>query len=1680
MKALRKGDSWLVNMTKMISGGRGSGGGGATQAGINFQNRVAAWVATRILCDTARGPIFGLREIPRLLRCETEQPVDDLLVGSQGDAFAFAQVKHSIDLSDSPTSLFADVVDQFTRQLLANRSTGIPRRPWERRPDPQSDALVLIVGPGSSGQIREHLKNVLAKARQLLPEQEISEAAANAQETRALEAISAHLSRSYRNEVGTLPNDADLRSALHLMRVEVLDVDPNGDGEREGQDALRQIVLRDSQHAEAAWSTLVNACARMAETHSGADQTSLQNILLEAGFDLNTAPSFRSDIDQLRRITARTEDILSDLAKIKVAETVVSINRAVTQEIHRLAEITHTLVVGEPGAGKSGTLAHFVEGLKTRGFDFVALAVDRLDAGTEAQLQAELHLQHSLDEVLDNWPGRQPAFLVIDALDAARGGPAAKTIRDLIGRVSSRKSRWRVVASIRKFDLRYGEELRGLFAVKDGATAEPEFRDDTFATVSHVNVRQLSEEELSDIRTQSPPLGALIAQAPAELEKLLRIPFNLRLLGELLGSGVALDQLTPVRTQLDLLDKYWRTRVIGDDNLSYAREDILRRSCEGMTAARVLRVDLARVADAAGSASLHNLLSAHVLTEWQPSPEQAPNRYVLAFSHHVLFDYAAARLLLRGDRAELVQRVEREPELSLILRPSFVFHFQHLWNEESTASFWEFVFRMVRSAHVPEIGKLIGPSAAIDLVRTIADLDPLLSKLTGTDEESQRLGEEVFQHVVGAVLVAPRDTHPLVGPSAGPWTALAERVSRNLRSSSAYSLRSLLTAACEAAGGWSAEQIADLGAASRRLLEFAWSTPRRDEWLVNLSMQCVCRTFDSDPASSAALIRRALVPDHLRQYGFEEMPWLARQVRALIQPDPALVEDIYVATFQFLEESDAPTVMSPSRILRLSGNRRQDYGMARYELAAAFPQYQVAFPENATRVAIAAIEGYVREERSLPPDAEPESFDFNGRTARILTDYSSIWDGQISTQHVDSIKILDVFTQHCETLAEQDRLEEFRGVLDILVEHNRLAVFWRRLLELATKYPKSIAVEIEPLVKAIPVLTALDTSQPAGEYLRVCFPALPAADRESIERIIVTLPESGDPRSNYLEQIRNRLLGCITLENLATQEAKAILTALIQENAVPANEPPVSFSGGFTGAYGEREYLRDQGVKVETPANVNIQQLEPSVVSFAGKFTNSNPGSDDVLNVLPAVHNLHSALQTAERDGVDPQQSDYAWGVLAEAAERIARWKNLSCSEGEGQFVKDVLLTASTHPNPRPNPRYDEQFDRSPSWGGPSARISAAQGLAALAQFSSCSTDDVLDAVERLSRDPVAPVRLQVAVRLVYLYRSDQKRMWRIIRSIGSNDQSTGVLSGLLQPTIGQIAGAHPQEAAELIRALLSRNLAGPGADAVKNAAVGILCGLHVWQAHPLSGELLDTFIAAPLANAELLSQLELNLRNLLSYGALDAADSKEHAIRRRALDLFLRIVRSVKDQLRELERSHAEIAFDAWPDADKENAKRLVQVLDHAAKELYFASGAFNDRGQNRLPGQRELNIGERRRFFEETAPIMETLSDLGFPSIAHYLLQTLESFVSFDPRKVFLSIGTIVRAAVGGGYQFEQMAAELVVRLVERYLAEHREMLQESPECRQVLVELLDTFILAGWSSARQLTYRLEDIFR
>jgi hypothetical protein len=99
------------------------------------------------------------------------------------------------------------------------------------------------------------------------------------------------------------------------------------------------------------------------------------------------------------------------------------------------------------------------------------------------------------------------------------------------------------------------------------------------------------------------------------------------------------------------------------------------------------------------------------------------------------------------------------------------------------------------------------------------------------------------------------------------------------------------------------------------------------------------------------------------------------------------------------------------------------------------------------------------------------------------------------------------------------------------------------------------------------------------------------------------------------------------------------------------------------------------------------------------------------------------------------------------------------------------------------------------------------------------------------------------------------------------------------------------------------------------------------------------------------------------------------------------------------------------------------------------------------------------RYRLYAEVAPLLDLLADTSIAKIAHDLIQGLQAVIHVDPPGVFGRIAKCVRASSRGGYQFESMAATLIVEIVERYLAEHRDVFAQ-PDRLMDLVDTLDVF--------------------
>jgi hypothetical protein len=406
-------------------------------------------------------------------------------------------------------------------------------------------------------------------------------------------------------------------------------------------------------------------------------------------------------------------------------------------------------------------------------------------------------------------------------------------------------------------------------------------------------------------------------------------------------------------------------------------------------------------------------------------------------------------------------------------------------------------------------------------------------------------------------------------------------------------------------------------------------------------------------------------------------------------------------------------------------------------------------------------------------------------------------------------------------------------------------------------------------------------------------------------------------------------------------------------------------------------------------------------------------------------------------------------------------------------LAKEVLLEASN--NPDPSPRDDnKQFDESPSWGGGSVRIEAARGVMELARNRSCADAVVQDAVDRLAADPVPAVRYQVTRYLNAIYETDRERMWRLVEHFARHEQSRGVLQGLLSGAFDRLYWAAPARTADLTAQIYERVRDGAGSEKVRELCVQILANAHSRSGHDAASRILNAIADEPDADKHSTLVAVNFYRTALTYGPTDPPDAPKDAVRRRALHFISKLLDTVLRKHDELLKSHT-ARFSDWPEDARKVMSDLIEVAAGIGTELYFGSGAYAASNESKT-----IQPAVRARFYDEAREIIGKLADVGEPSLAHHLLETVEFLIPVDPAGAFLLIARIVRGGRKGGYQYDSLAVDLLVRLVERYLVDYKAVLRENEECRRALIETLDVFVDAGWPAARALAYRLDEMYR
>lgn len=1653
-----------------------SGGGAATSGGTTFQEDVACYFATLILAESGAEPPSALPQQVTLssIVAETPQPIDDLLVGTSTEGVLYVQAKTSLSLSEDSDSEFAKVIDQFVRQYVAGvRLPG--NRP--RRPDKTRDRFILAVGYSAPATITSSLSSVLSKCRPINVPGGLDELpdSLNAEESKALAFTRAHIDRSWTALKGIAPSAAERLALFHLMYVLQLDLRIDGSHHTRAKDLLRQAVLTQASRAGDAWDALVAICRTFGPQRTGGDLAYLRAELERRSVPVRSVPSFSDDISTLQKYTGDRLAFLQRLSVIKLGGQPIKIDRPALAALREFALSGHTAVIGEPGAGKSGCVHDLAHQLLADNADVVLIAADMLDASSPEALAKDLGLSRnrSLVDVLQSWSGEGSGFLLVDALDAARSGMSLHVLCKILQDVRERAPRWRIVASIREYDLRASPEVQDLFAGKPHA----EFKDGRFGSVRHVRIGRLSPAELSQV-TNAYGRVASALQATPSLHELVRNPFNLSLLCKLLDNNVSDAELGAVDTQVGLLDLYWTRRVEAGDRS--ARLLVLHAAADMMVTARSLHIQSHSLSAVVPghTAAFDALLSDGVFIEMVAKPTAFP---IVGFSHNILFDYAVCRLWLDGLSDAVVTRLS-EPanaDLLLAIRPSIVMAFEELWSTHpSRRAFWERATAFDQAPGMRLIGKIIAAGVAARMYTRVADVAPLLDALSKRGRSAVNLLRFTIQAAITQQDAGPQ--FQLVGPNAAEWLPLAAALCEHL-DQVAWEVRSLLWPLSRGNMPVTQAQACAANTAAVALLRFGLSNSRYHN-VVRVAEEVAANTLTCNPGETVKALAEVLRDENLAIGAHEWLHPLAERLQIIAHASPEFALQVTEVVFAISGDRDAAVPMG-GRILPLTMNKHDLVRMARHDVQEVFGDIWEQDPVTATRILVRVMNATMQEEHAeLTEPKRVHRFSFRGKTATLTPDASHIWTAGDHHDREEWHQILSTFQAGMREVARSDDgATSLAAVLDVLRDEATLAVIWSSVLEAGAEEPETLGKAVSELLATTEILSEVDTRKAAGDLIQKVFTYLSHEERTAIEEAILRIPEDTPVElAEYADRRRDRMLGCIPPELLQSPDLRKLRATLDSAGGPPPNDADFSISTSWGGG-DDDWWLRRQGVKPEKPANAPLLQLSKSVKAILG-----GGSADKRISAIAAAEYLPLLLEAdaALKQGtdVDPPLLQQVDDEVIDACKRLAGSEGLKRDTPLVQFIRSILRRGASAARPEYREEDDAQWDKdNAGWGSPSPRIDAALGLMRLAANPDTVDEQILDDLDRLSKDPVPAVRFQVLAHCNWLYRTAPDLMWSCIELACRSEPRTAVLTHFSANVVLRMLQQDQDRLERLVRVMYHRVRRNETIRAVRRFCATFYLRPALWRQDKRATAYIGVFANSPHVFPVESNTIVDHCRELIRYAKDDHPDENRR-VRLWAFDYLARVVSSVRRHASALRSKHANVPFDEWPKKDIEDLRHLHQIAHNVATELYIGSGASDERRGRRSESDDGAPASEieKQQLVQEATQLIDALCDIEFVESAYDVLQTLEYLVGVDEAGVILRIAKLVRNAERDGIHYESMAADLVVRIVERYLAEYGNLFRENPEARAALLDILDIFVGAGWPGATRLTYRLGEVFR
>ena len=318
-----------------------------------------------------------------------------------------------------------------------------------------------------------------------------------------------------------------------------------------------------------------------------------------------------------------------------------------------------TVLLGEPGSGKSALLSKIASDLLDHGASVLALKADFVstEVRTETDFQRELQLPAPPGDLILRLAAIQPIYVIIDQLDALasqldlRSG-RLNVLLNFVRRIGSVPN-VHMLLSARTFEYNHDVRLRAIEAEALTLTLPPWHE-----------VKEL----LADV-------GIDPDAWPEKARDVVRIPQALKTFIDLVSSG----QAEPFSTYQAMLEQLWNDRIgpTDDNNLLISLVSDLAGQ---MAEEEALWLAASRFDDRLNSLKRLEALGFIVRSE---------NNLSIAFSHQTVFDYVLARTFVRN--TGLLSTYVLERQVSLFVRAKVWSALNYLREAEAKSYEREFI-----------------------------------------------------------------------------------------------------------------------------------------------------------------------------------------------------------------------------------------------------------------------------------------------------------------------------------------------------------------------------------------------------------------------------------------------------------------------------------------------------------------------------------------------------------------------------------------------------------------------------------------------------------------------------------------------------------------------------------------------------------------------------------------------------------------------------------------------------------------------------------------------------------------------------------------------------------------------------------------------------------------------------